>query len=259
MRGQPLIVAHRGGAALWPENTLEAITGAIQLSVDAIEIDVQQTKDGVPVVLHDEMLDRTTVESGSIKDVHSRDLKDIRLKDLQGNLTEQTLPSLADALELFSKSPSSMLSLELKNDDAGEPYPNAVKNILKTLDDAHFKNDIFFHGFDWHLLGELKSTLKTAHAGVNIEWAQWNQLNGNHEALMDQIFASQISHFNFDATILRETNWQEWHQARSDVERAALRFSVWTVNANNELDFWFKEPVWGIATDRPHVAVERFK
>src|SRR5215212_4556790 len=57
---RPLVMAHRGGAGLWPENTLLAFERARDLGVDVIETDVQSTADGVLVVMHDATVDRTT-------------------------------------------------------------------------------------------------------------------------------------------------------------------------------------------------------
>ncbi|HLI26661.1 MAG TPA: glycerophosphodiester phosphodiesterase [Chloroflexota bacterium] len=56
----PLVVAHRGGAAEAPENTLAAVRHALAVGADAVEVDVRLTADGVPVCLHDATLDRTT-------------------------------------------------------------------------------------------------------------------------------------------------------------------------------------------------------
>tara|TARA_R110000824_G_scaffold118960_14_gene272244 strand:- start:378953 stop:379906 length:954 start_codon:yes stop_codon:yes gene_type:complete len=53
---KPLQIAHRGGAGLWPENTLDAFTHAMDIGADGIELDVHLTRDGVPVVHHDESL-----------------------------------------------------------------------------------------------------------------------------------------------------------------------------------------------------------
>ena len=57
---RPAIAAHRGGARLWPENSLTAFRGALGLGVDLVELDVHQTRDGEVVVLHDPTLERTT-------------------------------------------------------------------------------------------------------------------------------------------------------------------------------------------------------
>ncbi|MGI8869608.1 MAG: glycerophosphodiester phosphodiesterase [Mycobacteriales bacterium] len=64
---RPLVVAHRGDAHRAPENTLAAFRAAHEAGADAIELDVQLTADGVPVVVHDELLDRTTSGTGPVR------------------------------------------------------------------------------------------------------------------------------------------------------------------------------------------------
>ncbi len=63
---QPLVFAHRGGAALRPENTRLAVAHGLALGADGIEIDVHLSRDGIPVVIHDPTLDRTTSGSGPV-------------------------------------------------------------------------------------------------------------------------------------------------------------------------------------------------
>ena len=64
----PRIAAHRGGAALWPENSLAAFAGALALGVDLLEFDVHQSADGEVVVIHDATLERTTEGTGAVGD-----------------------------------------------------------------------------------------------------------------------------------------------------------------------------------------------
>ena len=63
------VAAHRGGSALWPENSLRAVRGAVGLGVDALEFDVHLTSDGEVIVLHDPTLDRTTTGRGAVRDL----------------------------------------------------------------------------------------------------------------------------------------------------------------------------------------------
>src|SRR5215208_4261700 len=65
---RPLAFAHRGGARLWPENTLVAFRGAIELGITHLETDVHRTRDGEIVVFHDARLERTTNGRGLIRD-----------------------------------------------------------------------------------------------------------------------------------------------------------------------------------------------
>lgn len=64
---RPLVFAHRGGARLAPENTLAALDNGLALGADGIEIDVQLSADGVPVVCHDKTIDRTTNQVGAVR------------------------------------------------------------------------------------------------------------------------------------------------------------------------------------------------
>jgi glycerophosphoryl diester phosphodiesterase len=73
--GRPLVIAHRGGAGLWPENTLYAFERAGAMGVDVIETDVRSTKDGELVVLHDENVERTTDGSGPVGSLTLAELK----------------------------------------------------------------------------------------------------------------------------------------------------------------------------------------
>jgi glycerophosphoryl diester phosphodiesterase len=63
---RPLVFAHRGGCALGPENTLAAFDLGLQAGADGLELDVHLSADGVPVVHHDDLLDRTTSDSGPL-------------------------------------------------------------------------------------------------------------------------------------------------------------------------------------------------
>lgn len=71
----PIAFAHRGGAALWPENTLEAFGGALDLGYRYIETDIHMTRDGEIVVLHDPIVDRTTDGHGDVRDMTLAEVK----------------------------------------------------------------------------------------------------------------------------------------------------------------------------------------
>ena len=93
-----IVVAHRADWRNFPENSLEAILSASEMGVDMLEIDVQRTKDGVLILMHDHNLDRTTTGSGNIADTHWEDIAKLNLKDHQGNVTTYKVPKLEDAL-----------------------------------------------------------------------------------------------------------------------------------------------------------------
>ena len=70
-----LILGHRGASGYAPENTIEAFQQAIDMKADGIELDVQLSKDGELVVIHDEWIDRTSNGTGWVKDLTLAELK----------------------------------------------------------------------------------------------------------------------------------------------------------------------------------------
>ena len=95
-----IVVAHRADWRNFPENSLEAIQGSIDMGVDMLELDVQRTKDGVLMLMHDHNLDRMTNGSGDIAETTWEEISKLNLKDHQGNLTEYKVAKLEDALLL---------------------------------------------------------------------------------------------------------------------------------------------------------------
>lgn len=103
-----LIYAHRGYSAKYPENTISAFKAALP-HVDGIELDVQLTRDGRLVVIHDETVDRTTNGNGFVKDMTLRQLRLLRTE------SGERIPTLEEVLVLIEPSDVT-LNVELKTD-----------------------------------------------------------------------------------------------------------------------------------------------
>ena len=95
-----IVVAHRADWRNFPENSLEAIQSSIDMGVDMLEIDVQRTKDGVLMLMHDHDLNRMTNGTGNIADTTWEEISKLYLKDHQGNMTSYKVAKLEDALLL---------------------------------------------------------------------------------------------------------------------------------------------------------------
>jgi glycerophosphoryl diester phosphodiesterase len=96
----PLLSAHRGGAGRgWPENCMATFEATIQHGWSMLEIDLHLTKEGTAILMHDPTLDRTSNGTGRIQDHTLAELRQLRLKDRQGNLTDHRIPTLAEAIE----------------------------------------------------------------------------------------------------------------------------------------------------------------
>ena len=131
MAPSPNIAAHRGGAYLWPENSLTAFQAALRLPVEQLELDVHASADGEAVVMHDATLDRMTDASGPVASLSAAELAAVRVRGTAGG----QVPMLRDVAQLLAPA-HQQLRLEVKADTAGRPYPGLVARCAQVLDGA---------------------------------------------------------------------------------------------------------------------------
>ena len=114
------IAAHRGGAALWPENSLLAFQSAIALGSDLLEFDVHLTRDRTVAVIHDATLGRTTNGTGPVSSLTAADLRRLRLRGPGADLTAEPVPMLDDVLAAVTAAPRPVgLLVEVKESATG--------------------------------------------------------------------------------------------------------------------------------------------
>lgn len=111
---RPQVVGHRGALALAPENTMAAFRLAAHLGIDAVEFDVQRTADGVPIVIHDDTLDRTTSGHGRVRETRWDEIRALDAGSWRSaEHAGERVPSLDQLLE-WARSATVGLVLELK-------------------------------------------------------------------------------------------------------------------------------------------------
>jgi len=146
-----LIAAHRGGAGLWPENSLTAFRHAVRLPIDLIEFDVHRTADDVLIVIHDATVDRTTDGSGPVFSYSVKALRALRLKGGGGD----TVPLLDEIIAAAKPTPVD-LRLELKRRADGERYPGLERQVVERLREQDMLARTIFSSFDWGMLAAVR-------------------------------------------------------------------------------------------------------
>lgn len=117
----PLIYAHRGASGLFPENTMESFHAAVRRRANGIELDVQLTKDGKLVVIHDHTLERTTTGSGPVRQHTLQELRQLRAdRGSSSRIAKARIPTLREVFTAFSVTPLRFI-LELKNFLSDQP------------------------------------------------------------------------------------------------------------------------------------------
>jgi glycerophosphoryl diester phosphodiesterase len=150
MRSAPLariqVVAHRGGRTYAPENTLAAFHRAIEMRADWLEFDVQMTRDGVLVVIHDETVDRTTNGTGRVVDLT---LDDIRALNAGHG---EKVPTFQEVLDL-ARSTGANIFPETKS---AHLYPGIEAKMLAALEDADYLDHTIIQSFEAASLNTLR-------------------------------------------------------------------------------------------------------
>ena len=118
-----LVSAHRGDWRNFNENSLSGINSAIKMGVDIVEIDIQRTKDGHFILMHDETLDRTTTGNGRVDSIELSDIKTLKLRNGIGVPTQEGIPTLEEALTLAK-------GRVILNIDKADRYIGEVLKIL---------------------------------------------------------------------------------------------------------------------------------
>lgn len=133
-------IAHRGYSGKFDENTMIAFKKAIEYNADGIETDVQLSKDGIPVLIHDETLDRTTNGYGFVKNYRLDELKKFKTKN------GHEIPTLKELLDLIVDTDLKILNLELKNSIF--QYDGLEKIVLKMISEYNIKEKIIVSSFN---------------------------------------------------------------------------------------------------------------
>lgn len=155
--------AHRGASAYAPENTLEAFRMAVDCKADGIELDVQKTKDGKLVVIHDETLDRVSRASGLVKDFTYEKLKDINVNERFPKLGTQYIPTLEEVYELIR--PTNLtVNVELKTGVIF--YPEIEEQVLELTKQMGMQERVIYSSFNHYTIRKIKRLQPDAVTGL---------------------------------------------------------------------------------------------
>lgn len=229
-----LILAHRGYAAAYPENTMKSFTEAAKAGADGLELDVQMTKDGELVVIHDEKVDRTTNGTGFVKDYN---LKDIRKFDAgyhhKGLLKKEPIPLLEEVLAWLSET-GLICNIELKNSII--PYKGMEAKVISMVRDFNLSEKIIISSFNHY------SIVHSYRLAPEIEIAPLL----SEGLYMPWIYAQSIRAKGFHP---------HWRAAPDEIVKAAIESGIevrpYTVNKDSELERLFKINCSAVITDDP--------
>lgn len=242
--GPPQVAAHRGGALLWPENSLRAFRGALALGADWLEADVHLTADGEVVVLHDATLDRTTTGRGPVGAVRRADLGGVELRDGRGAATGEPVPRLADLLDLLAPGRAGLL-LEIKTDAAGRRYAGIEDRAVALLRSRTLAGRTRVMAFEPATLARVRQ-LDPGLATVLLVGRDQARQAGSAAAAVAG--AGPAGHVGVDHRLLDR-------EVVEAARRAGRGLAAWTVNEEADLRRVIALGVDIVITDRPDLAL----
>ncbi len=230
-----LVISHRGDSGRAPENTLAAFELAVKCETDLTELDYRHSADGVPVVFHDELLDRTTnapAVFGKAKiPLESKSIADLRTLDagswFDAKFAGVKIPTLDEALDLIQTGSTALI--ERKSGDA--------EMCVALLDQKQLLDRVVVQSFDWHFLAECHRLAPTLVLGALGK----DKLHDKQLEDAEKLGASIVV-------------WNHKHIAQRDIQRIHDRgFRAWayTVNDQTTAKELTTYGVDGIITDRP--------
>ncbi|WP_216829325.1 glycerophosphodiester phosphodiesterase [Alkalihalobacterium elongatum] len=233
------VFAHRGLSGLYPENTMIAFKAAAKLPIDGIELDVQLTKDNVPIVIHDVTLDRTTEGRGMVRE-HTLD--QIRSYSAGTWYSEQfrveKVPTLEEVL-VWAKEETLKLNIELKGPAwEREELWEAVKLLI---DRYNMIEQVIISSFDHVLIAKIQKEVPMLETAVIVVSGMYQPLS------YIQTIGTKGFHYFFPLMLEHEVK---------PLMEAGVLVRPYTINDKQMLKKAFQSKVTAIFTDYPHIALQ---
>jgi glycerophosphoryl diester phosphodiesterase len=246
--GSARVAAHRGGALLWPENSLLAFRNAVALGADYLETDVHLTADDEVVVLHDPTLERTTTGRGAVRGVRLADLAPLRLRGTDGAATGEPIPTLAQVLDVVASARGVELLLEIKVDGAGQRYPGIEEKTLALVRARGLLERTPIMGFQAATVRRIRELEPGARTVLLVSRGRTERERASAaEAvrLTQEAGASWlgINHRLLDADVV------------AAARRAGIRVAAWTVNEEADIRRVLDLGAEVVISDRPDLAL----
>ncbi|MCR5774144.1 MAG: glycerophosphodiester phosphodiesterase [Lachnospiraceae bacterium] len=238
----PLIWGHRGASGYAPENTLPAFKLAADMGADGIELDIQQTKDGVIVVCHDETVNRTSDGVGWIKDLTFDELRKLDFSNGDQAYEGVRIPAIEEVFDLLE--PTSLtINIELKTGIVF--YDRIEEKILELTGNKNWRDRVIYSSFNHYSILKIKELDPDAKVGLlyadgPIDMPGYGKSHGV-DALHPALYNLQYPNY------------------MQDCRKYGLDVNVWTVDSKEYLQICKEYGVNAVITNYPAKAKELYE
>ena len=232
MKKEPLVVAHRGASGHAPENTLSAMKKAIEMKAEFSELDVQETKDGKIILLHDKTLERTGKQDLNIWELNYDELKDIEVGEwFSEEFNGEPIPTLEEVIELVRG--KMKLNIELKTNKHEKML---AERTLQVVIDNNFLDQVVFTSFKFDEIRKIRDLNKDAKVGYI-----FSKLPKDFSVFTEDVHMLSVSKKLVDEEFM------------SKAKAAGKEVAVWTVNKEEDMKKMIALGVDAIITNYPDI------
>ena len=236
-----LTIAHRGASGYYPENTMAAFRGALEMEADMIELDVLLSKDGQVVVIHDATLKRTTNGRGKVAEKTFDELRQLDAGSwFAKKFKDEKIPHLREVLD-FAKD-SIAVNIEIKTEAVTDEAEGGIEEkALNLVKELNMDDQVIFSSFDYRALQHLRQLDNDIPTAVLYNKKQSPDVMPAHlaDSLDADVFNCSYRQLN--------TQWLR------DASRDTLPILVYTVNRELRMETLLKQGVKGIFSDKPDI------
>ncbi len=242
------LTAHRGGAALAPENTLASFKNGLVFNPDFLEMDVHLTKDGIPVTIHDATIDRTTTGTGRVINYTLAELQTFNAaaKFSGGDFGFQFIPSFAQVLDL-AKDTGAKVEVEIKPTGDVLRYNGIEQKVLDELAARNMIDRARIMAFEFDALLRAKAIHPRVQTIALLSLAFLGDTTVYRPVpALDHIETMGVNGIGVNKDMVTPALVEEAH-------RRGMLVGLWTVDSEEEMKKFIEMGVDSITTNRPDV------
>ena len=231
-----LVLAHRGASGYAPENTLPAFQKAIEQKADGFELDVQMTKDGEIVVIHDETIDRTSDGKGWVKDYTLAELRKFNYNKTHPEYEHADIPTMREVFELV-KPTNLVINIEIKT---GIVFYPIEEKLLALTKEFGMEERVFYSSFNHYTVKKIheldpSTVVGFLYADGPIDMPAYGEKHGVN-ALHPALYNLQYPGFV------------------EECKKRGLKLHVWTVNEEKYVKMCMDAQTDSVITNYPDMA-----
>jgi glycerophosphoryl diester phosphodiesterase len=243
----PIIIAHRGDSAHRPENTLSAFASALELGAEVMEMDVQLSRDGEVMVIHDASVERTTDGSGRVREMTLSEMRRLTAGyplRYGSAFPGERIPTLAEVLGLLRDRARAMI--EIKSDSVTDDAEGGIEAVtVAEVRRAGMEKDVAVISFDRRALLRCRRLApEIARGHVFDKGLPGDILAGAREAACEVVMPHK--------RLLSD-------ELRDRAREAGIKVATWVVDEPDELRALARYDLFGVGSNRPGVLLDALR